>query len=43
MISEGLQAYQSAPWILIFPGIALALAMLGFNLLADGLNEALRH
>jgi ABC-type dipeptide/oligopeptide/nickel transport system permease subunit len=43
MISEGLQAYQSAPWILIFPGIALALTMLGFNLLADGLNEALRY
>lgn len=42
MISEGLSVYQSAPWILIFPGIALALAMLGFNLLADGLNDALR-
>ena len=42
MISDGLQVYQSAPWILIFPGIALALAMLGFNLLADGLNDAMR-
>lgn len=43
MISEGLQAYQTAPWILIFPGIALALAMLGFNLLADGLNESMKY
>ncbi len=41
MISEGLSYYQTAPWILIFPGIALMLAMLGFNLLADGLNETL--
>ncbi len=42
MISDGLQSYQTAPWILLFPGIALALAMLGFNLLADGLNEAMK-
>ena len=42
MISEGLSYYQTAPWILIFPGIALMLAMLGFNLMADGLNESLR-
>lgn len=43
MIARGLQNYQVAPWLLIFPGIALAIAALGFNLFADGLNEALRR
>lgn len=41
MIAEGLQNYQTAPWILIFPGIALALASIGFNLFADGLADAM--
>ncbi len=41
MIAEGLQNYQTAPWILIFPGIALALASIGFNLLAEGLADSL--
>lgn len=30
---------QSAWWISVFPGIAICLAVLGLNLLADGLNE----
>lgn len=41
MIAEGLQNYQTAPWILIFPGIALALASIGFNLLAEGLADSM--
>lgn len=41
MIADGLQNYQTAPWILIFPGIALALASIGFNLLAEGLADSL--
>ena len=30
-----------APWLAIFPGVALALAVLGFNYLGDGLSDAL--
>jgi ABC-type dipeptide/oligopeptide/nickel transport system permease subunit len=41
MIAEGLQNYQTAPWILIFPGIALAIACIAFNLVAEGLADAM--
>lgn len=41
MINEGLQAYQYAPWILWYPGIALLFSVLGFNLLGDGLRDIL--
>ena len=30
---------ESAPWMSVFPGIAICLAVIGLNLLADGLNE----
>lgn len=30
-----------APWVTLFPGIAIMLAVLGFNLLGDGLRDAL--
>ena len=32
---------QSAPYLAIFPGIAIVLSVLGFNLVGDGLREAL--
>jgi peptide/nickel transport system permease protein len=32
---------QQAPWVAIFPGLAIAIAVLGFNLLGDGLRDAL--
>ncbi len=41
MIYEGLQTYQFAPWLMIYPGVALLIAVLGFNLLADGLRDIL--
>ena len=31
----------TAPHLIFFPGIALALTVLGFNLLGDGLRDAL--
>jgi oligopeptide transport system permease protein len=40
MISEGAQALQSYPNQAIFPALALALAMYGFNFLGDGLRDA---
>jgi len=32
---------ESAPWLSIFPGIAIVLVVLGFNFLGDALNDAL--
>jgi len=32
---------QSAPYLAIFPGIAIVVSVLGFNLIGDGLREAL--
>lgn len=32
---------SSAPWLAILPGLAIALAVLGFNLLGDGLQDML--
>ena len=41
MLYEGQAFYASAPWLLIAPGAAILLAVLGFNLLGEGLRDAL--
>ncbi len=41
MISEGRQFIVMAPWISTFPGVALMLAVVGLNLLGDGLRDTL--
>jgi ABC-type dipeptide/oligopeptide/nickel transport system permease subunit len=41
MLSEGRNFIESAPWICIFPGLAILFTVLGFNLLGDGLRDAL--
>jgi len=41
MISDGQLYYRAAPWLVVFPGLAIMLTVLGFNLLGDGLREAL--
>jgi peptide/nickel transport system permease protein len=41
MIAEGQQYFQVAPWLLIFPGIALILTVLAFNLAGDWLTDLL--
>lgn len=41
IINEGLSYLRVAPWYTLFPGIAIALTVLGFNLLGDGLRDAL--
>jgi peptide/nickel transport system permease protein len=41
MIQDGMQTYQFAPWTLWTPGVALIIAVLGFNLLGDGLRDIL--
>lgn len=41
MIFTGQQYYQTAPWLMIFPGIMITLTVVGFNLVGDGLGDAL--
>jgi peptide/nickel transport system permease protein len=40
MLRGGAQEYaESAPWVAIFPGIAISLAVFGFNLFGDALRD----
>lgn len=39
MISEGKDYLQYAPWLTIFPGLAIAVSALAFNMLGDGLRD----
>ena len=41
MVSSSYGYLQLAPWAAIFPGVAIALTVLGFNLVGDGLRDAL--
>ncbi len=41
MISEGKDYLQYAPWLTIFPGLAIAVSALAFNMLGDGLRDRL--
>lgn len=41
MLSDGRDFLFTAPHIALFPGIAIALIVLGFNLFGDGLRDAL--
>jgi len=41
MISDGVQAIQSYPYVALEPGLAIALLLLAFNFLGDGLRDAL--
>jgi peptide/nickel transport system permease protein len=42
MLSGSASSYaEKAPWIALFPGIAISMAVFGFNLLGDSLRDAL--
>ncbi len=41
MLNEARTFMSMSPWMAIFPGVAIAVAVLGFNLLGDGLRDAL--
>ncbi|MCL6362251.1 dipeptide ABC transporter permease DppC [Pectobacterium polaris] len=41
MLSDVLQFAQSAWWVVTFPGVAILLTVLAFNLMGDGLRDAL--
>jgi ABC-type dipeptide/oligopeptide/nickel transport system permease subunit len=41
MVQEGREALAYAWWVAVFPGAAIAVAVIAFNLLGDGLRDAL--
>lgn len=41
MLSSSRDLISRAPWMMIFPGMAIAITVLGFNLLGDGIREVL--
>jgi peptide/nickel transport system permease protein/nickel transport system permease protein len=41
MLNEGRAYMQSAPWLMIFPGLAIFITVVVFNMLGDGLRDIL--
>ena len=41
MINVGRGFLQGAPWMVLFPGAAIAITVIGFNMLGDGLRDVL--
>ena len=41
IVADGRDAMVEAPWVCLFPGLAIAALVLGLNLLGDGLQDAL--
>lgn len=41
MISDGKNYLQYAPWMALFPGLAIAVSALGFNMMGDGIRDLL--
>ncbi len=41
MLTDSTKFLRQAPWLLFFPGAAIVISAIGFNLLGDGLRESL--
>jgi len=41
MLSEAREYMRTAPYFMLFPGLAIAMSALSLNLLGDGLRDAL--
>ncbi|MER9679974.1 ABC transporter permease [Mesorhizobium sp. M0184] len=41
MLSDSRNLMETAPWLMIFPGVAIMIGILGFNLLGDALRDVL--
>ena len=41
MLADGRNYITRSPWILIFPGLAIIVTVLGFNILGDGIRDLL--
>jgi ABC-type dipeptide/oligopeptide/nickel transport system permease subunit len=40
MLQKGLTRLQTAPWLVLYPGILISLTVLAFNFVGDGLRDA---
>lgn len=41
MLADARMFLMNAPWAMVFPGLAIMLTVIGFNLMGDGLRDAL--
>lgn len=41
MLASSLKFLQAAPWVVTYPGLAILITVLAFNILGDGLRDAL--
>jgi len=41
MVSDSRNYFMSCPWMMVFPGLAIFITVLGFNLVGDGLRDIL--
>jgi ABC-type dipeptide/oligopeptide/nickel transport system permease subunit len=41
MLNEGRNFMQSAPWLMVYPGLAIFVTVVVFNMLGDGLRDIL--
>ena len=41
MLTDAVRYLQTAPFLAVFPGLAIVIVVMGFNLIGDGLREAL--
>jgi oligopeptide transport system permease protein len=41
LIKEGANSMEEFPWLLLYPGLALAITIFALNFLGDGLRDAL--
>ena len=41
MIQDGMEYYRAAPWLVLYPGLAIVVTVVSFNLVASGLREAM--
>jgi oligopeptide transport system permease protein len=41
LIKEGAEVMEEYPWLLLYPGLIMALTLFSFNFLGDGLRDAL--
>jgi oligopeptide transport system permease protein len=41
LIKEGAEVMEEYPWLLLYPGVVMALTLFSFNFLGDGLRDAL--
>lgn len=39
LISESRRYFLDSPWLMLYPGLAIAVTVLGFNLLGDGIRD----